>query len=58
MEVVQAFILSMKRESQSRCIYGKSHKEYQKPTSTIKRFTLESNLGYQDRILASNHMLS
>jgi len=28
MEGVQAFILCMKRESQNRCIYGKSHKEY------------------------------
>jgi len=32
MEGVQAFILSMKRESQNKTLYGKSHKEYRKPT--------------------------
>jgi len=32
MDAVQAFILSMKRESQNQYKYGKSHKEYKKPT--------------------------
>jgi len=49
MEGVQAFILSMKRESHNQYIYRKSHKEYKKPTSTIKRFTL---------IIISVHSLS
>jgi len=39
---IQAFILSMIRESQNRYIYGKSNKGDKKPTSTFKRLTLGS----------------
>jgi len=36
MKGVQAFVLCMEKESQNQYMYGKSHKEYKKPTSTIK----------------------
>jgi len=42
MEGIPAFILCMKRESQNKYVYRKSQKEYKKPISTIKRFTLRS----------------
>jgi len=40
MEGVQAFILSMEKESQNKHEYGKTPKGYKKTNSAIKRFTL------------------
>jgi len=46
MEGIQAFLLSMKRESQNQYIYGKSHKEYKKPTTYHQEIYVIYNIEY------------